>query len=173
VFSLARQDCPRAAKTALDRWISWARRCRIPAFVDLARRAGKHRNAIHVSRSMSRLWACCSPLPAIGIIGVLSAHLRLLWTYRSLACSRAGVVRFSPIHVRPANAVGRSLTLCAAVRTGAVVDLLSAGAAAAAVRVKRCSGRLEHGQSPDGHNVSMRAVERLADESGVSWQPPA
>ena len=28
----------RAGKEALDRWLSWARRCRIPAFVDLARR---------------------------------------------------------------------------------------------------------------------------------------
>ena len=33
-------------KEALDRWISWARRCRIPAFVDLQRRIIKHRAAI-------------------------------------------------------------------------------------------------------------------------------
>jgi transposase len=33
-------------KQALDRWISWARRCRIPGFVDLARRIVKHRQAI-------------------------------------------------------------------------------------------------------------------------------
>ena len=33
-------------KQALDRWISWARRCRIPAFVELARRIVKHRRAI-------------------------------------------------------------------------------------------------------------------------------
>jgi transposase len=33
-------------KEALDRWISWARRCRIPAFVDLARKIVKHRPAI-------------------------------------------------------------------------------------------------------------------------------
>jgi transposase len=49
VFTLARQEFPRAAKTALDRWISWARRCQIPAFVDLTRRVVKHRDAIHVS----------------------------------------------------------------------------------------------------------------------------
>lgn len=36
-------------KHALDRWINWARRCRIPAFVDLARRIVKHRDAIHVT----------------------------------------------------------------------------------------------------------------------------
>ena len=36
-------------KTALDRWISWARRCRIPAFVQLARRIVKHRHAIDVA----------------------------------------------------------------------------------------------------------------------------
>ena len=33
-------------KQALDRWISWARRCRIPGFVELARRIVKHRQAI-------------------------------------------------------------------------------------------------------------------------------
>jgi transposase len=49
VFVFARQDWPLAAKRALDRWISWARRSRIPAFVDLARRVRKHRDAIHVS----------------------------------------------------------------------------------------------------------------------------
>ncbi len=35
-----------AGKLALDRWISWARRCRIPAFVQLQRRIVKHRAAI-------------------------------------------------------------------------------------------------------------------------------
>ena len=35
-----------AGKDALDRWISWARRCRIPAFVELQRRIVKHRAAI-------------------------------------------------------------------------------------------------------------------------------
>ena len=35
-----------AGKEALDRWISWARRCRIPAFVQLQRRIVKHRAAI-------------------------------------------------------------------------------------------------------------------------------
>ncbi len=35
-----------AGKEALDRWISWARRCRIPAFVELARKIVKHRAAI-------------------------------------------------------------------------------------------------------------------------------
>lgn len=35
-----------AGKDALDRWISWARRCRIPAFVELQRRIVRHRQAI-------------------------------------------------------------------------------------------------------------------------------
>jgi transposase len=35
-----------AGKDALDRWISWARRCRIPAFVELQRRIVRHRAAI-------------------------------------------------------------------------------------------------------------------------------
>jgi transposase len=33
-------------KQALDRWICWARRCRIPVFVELGRRIVKHRQAI-------------------------------------------------------------------------------------------------------------------------------
>jgi transposase len=35
-----------AGKVALDRWLSWARRCRIPAFVHLARRIGAVRDNI-------------------------------------------------------------------------------------------------------------------------------
>lgn len=35
-----------AGKEALDRWTSWARRCRIPAFVELQRKITKHRAAI-------------------------------------------------------------------------------------------------------------------------------
>jgi transposase len=49
VFTLARHGFKQAAKDALHRWISWARRCRIPAFVDLARRVVAHVPAIHVS----------------------------------------------------------------------------------------------------------------------------
>lgn len=33
-------------KQALDRWISWARRCRIPVFVELAGGIVRHRQAI-------------------------------------------------------------------------------------------------------------------------------
>lgn len=42
VFSVRGDD----GKQALDRWTSWARRCRIPAFVELAGRIAKHRQAI-------------------------------------------------------------------------------------------------------------------------------
>jgi transposase len=35
-----------AGKEALDRWVSWARRCRIPAFVDLQKRIVRHRKTI-------------------------------------------------------------------------------------------------------------------------------
>jgi transposase len=38
-----------AGKEALDRWISWARRCRIPEFVELQRKIAKHRDAIDAS----------------------------------------------------------------------------------------------------------------------------
>ena len=40
-----------AGKEALDRWMSWARRCRIPVFVELARKirqaSGGHRRRAH------------------------------------------------------------------------------------------------------------------------------
>ena len=42
VFQLKGQ----AGKDALDQWIIWARRCRIPAFIQLQRRIVKHRAAI-------------------------------------------------------------------------------------------------------------------------------
>ena len=35
-----------AGEEALDRWISWSRRCRIPAFVVLHKRIGRHRTTI-------------------------------------------------------------------------------------------------------------------------------
>src|SRR6266568_5096063 len=49
VFTLARHGAKTEAKHALRRWISWARRCRIPAFVDLQRRITAHQEAIHIS----------------------------------------------------------------------------------------------------------------------------
>ncbi|MFC8416767.1 transposase [Streptomyces coelicoflavus] len=45
VFALARTR-PTAALKALHRWVSWARRCRIDAFVDLPRRIPRHYDAI-------------------------------------------------------------------------------------------------------------------------------
>ena len=46
VFSLAKG----APAAGLDRWLSWARRCRIPEFVQLAGgKVGRHRQAIEVS----------------------------------------------------------------------------------------------------------------------------
>jgi transposase len=38
-----------AGKQALHRWLSWARRCRIPAFVNLYRRIKAHRNPIEAT----------------------------------------------------------------------------------------------------------------------------
>jgi len=49
VFQLARQGFRRLAVRALDRWLSWARRCRIPAFIDLAARITGHRQAIEAA----------------------------------------------------------------------------------------------------------------------------
>ena len=49
VFTLARSGAKSAAKDALEKWLSWARRCRLPAFVDLQRRIVAHRDAIPVN----------------------------------------------------------------------------------------------------------------------------
>jgi transposase len=48
VFAIARRS-PTEAIEALDRWISWARRCRLPAFVKVAQRVVRHRDAIIAS----------------------------------------------------------------------------------------------------------------------------
>jgi transposase len=48
VFAIARRS-PAEAVDALDRWLSWARRCRLPAFVKLAQRIVRHRDAIIAS----------------------------------------------------------------------------------------------------------------------------
>ncbi len=45
VFALKGED----GKKLLDHWLGWARRCRIPAFVELAARITKHRGAIDAS----------------------------------------------------------------------------------------------------------------------------
>jgi transposase len=38
-----------AGKEALDAWIAWAQRCRIPEFVGLQRRIRKHRDSINAA----------------------------------------------------------------------------------------------------------------------------
>lgn len=38
-----------AGKAALDRWLAWAQRCRIPAFVELGRKIRRHRQEIDAS----------------------------------------------------------------------------------------------------------------------------
>jgi len=48
VFAIARRSPPEAVE-ALNRWISWARRCRLPQFVKLAQRIVHHRDAIIAS----------------------------------------------------------------------------------------------------------------------------
>jgi len=40
---------PRLAKDALDRWLAWAARCRIPQFTDLGRKIRNHRDGIQAS----------------------------------------------------------------------------------------------------------------------------
>jgi transposase len=45
VFAIGKRSLAEAIE-ALDRWISWARRCRLPAFVKLQQRIVRHRDAI-------------------------------------------------------------------------------------------------------------------------------
>jgi transposase len=40
---------PRKAAAALDRWLKWAARCRIPQFTDLGRKVRTHRDGIEAS----------------------------------------------------------------------------------------------------------------------------
>jgi len=45
VFAVKGED----GKEALDQWLIWARRCQIPAFIDLARKTTKHRPPIEAA----------------------------------------------------------------------------------------------------------------------------
>jgi transposase len=58
VFVFARQGYPLVAKKALSRWICWAQRCQIPAFVKLAKTVVAFRDAIHISidHKLSNVW---------------------------------------------------------------------------------------------------------------------
>lgn len=49
VFVIARQDGLAVAREALRKWIGWAQRCRIPAFLALARTIITHRSAIEAT----------------------------------------------------------------------------------------------------------------------------
>ena len=46
VFAIARTAGAGPGLHLLERWLSWARRSRLPEFVEVARRIGKHRAAI-------------------------------------------------------------------------------------------------------------------------------
>ena len=46
VYRIAKAEGLEAAVAALDHWLSWARRCRIPAFTELARKIKRHYDAI-------------------------------------------------------------------------------------------------------------------------------
>ncbi len=48
-FRLVFQHRGAEAIAMLDAWLSWARRCRIPAFTELARRIAKHRASIEAT----------------------------------------------------------------------------------------------------------------------------
>ena len=46
VYRIAKAEGLAAAVAALDRWLAWAQRCRIPAFLDLRRKIRRHYDAI-------------------------------------------------------------------------------------------------------------------------------
>lgn len=60
---------PPAAAEALDGWISWARRCRIPAFVALQKRILKHKDKIlaAIEHNLSN-----------GLVGSTNTKIRLI-----------------------------------------------------------------------------------------------
>jgi len=68
VFVIARRD-PAQAIQALDRWIGWARRCRLPLFVKLAQRITRHRPAIV---------ACIQHRLSNGIVESTNTKIRLI-----------------------------------------------------------------------------------------------
>jgi transposase len=49
VFEIGHNEGPDAGVEALDRWLTWASRCRIPAFVDLGRKIRRHRPTIEAA----------------------------------------------------------------------------------------------------------------------------
>jgi transposase len=49
VFAIGHGEGPDAGIEALDRWLTWAARCRIPAFVDLGRKIRRHRQTIEAA----------------------------------------------------------------------------------------------------------------------------
>lgn len=49
VFVLGHSDGPEAGIEALDRWLQWAARCRIPVFVELGRKIRRHRQQIEAA----------------------------------------------------------------------------------------------------------------------------
>lgn len=57
------------ATTALDEWIAWARRCRIPAFIELQRRIVRHRD---------RILAAIEHQMSNGLIESVNTKIRLL-----------------------------------------------------------------------------------------------
>ena len=49
VFVIGHRDGPDAGVDALDKWLSWAARCRIPVFVELGRKIRRHRPQIEAA----------------------------------------------------------------------------------------------------------------------------
>ena len=103
-FRLAFQHRGAEAIAMLDAWLSWARRCRIPTFVKLARRVVKHRASIEATlthglsnalvestntklRLLTRLaYGFRSTDDLIALWGLLHVRLTVVVTYHA-ACS--------------------------------------------------------------------------------------
>jgi len=49
LFAIGHSDRPDAGIEALEAWLSWAARCRIPTFIDLGRKVRRHRVQIEAA----------------------------------------------------------------------------------------------------------------------------
>ena len=99
-----------AGKIALDRWLSWARRCRIPPFVHLAKRITAVRDKIHAAleHSLSNVKQCAAmPDSGSSAPSETSVIAALPPTVRDRGRSARGSVR-SEAHLRSENDHRRS-----------------------------------------------------------------
>lgn len=95
VFAAGRGAGGAVAVDLLDRWLSWARRCRLPEFVDVARKITNHRGAIE---------ACLTNGLSNGLIESTNTKIRLI-TRRGYGFANTGnliaLAKLSLGHTKP------------------------------------------------------------------------